>query len=75
MCTLPTSSAHQVEGIDTGAGGSGRFAVETHEGLKSFDPEHDLYLEMHGARFRQKFPLEDAIGSHAFAPLEALPCV
>jgi hypothetical protein len=25
----------------------------------------------HGARFRQKFTLEDAIGSHAFAPLEA----
>jgi hypothetical protein len=25
--------------------------------------------------FRQEFTLEDAIGSHAFAPLEVLPCV
>jgi hypothetical protein len=25
--------------------------------------------------FRQKFTLEDAIGSHAFAPLEDLACV
>jgi non-ribosomal peptide synthetase component F len=30
---------------------------------------------VYGARFRRKFPLEDAIGSHAFAPLEALACV
>jgi hypothetical protein len=27
---------------------------------------------LYGARFRQKFTPEDAIGSHAFAPLEAL---
>ena len=25
--------------------------------------------------FRQEFTLEDAIGSHAVAPLEALPCM
>jgi hypothetical protein len=30
---------------------------------------------MHGARFRQKFTLEDPIELHAFAPLEALACV
>jgi hypothetical protein len=29
----------------------------------------------YGARFRQKFTLEDAIERHAFAPLEALACV
>jgi hypothetical protein len=33
-------------------------------------------LERHGARFRQKFALADAIGSHDFAPpLETLACV
>jgi hypothetical protein len=30
---------------------------------------------VYGARFRQNFPLKDAIEFHAFAPLEALPCV
>jgi hypothetical protein len=29
----------------------------------------------YGARFRQKFTLEDTIEIHAFAPLEALACV
>jgi alpha-tubulin suppressor-like RCC1 family protein len=29
-------------------------------------------VDGHGARFRQKFTLEDAIEFHAFAPLEAL---
>jgi hypothetical protein len=32
----------------------------------------DALRYMHGARFRQKCPLEDAIKFHAFAPLEAL---
>jgi hypothetical protein len=30
---------------------------------------------MHGARFRQKFALDDVIELHAFAPLEAQPSV
>jgi hypothetical protein len=30
---------------------------------------------VYGARFRQGFALEGAIEFHAFAPLEALPCV
>jgi hypothetical protein len=43
-------------------------------------PQGDMMSSMaslrHGARFRQKFTLEDAIGSHAVAPLlDALTCV
>jgi len=33
------------------------------------------YSTGYGARFRQKFTLEDTIEIHAFAPLEALACV
>jgi hypothetical protein len=31
--------------------------------------------QVHGARFRQKFTLEDVIEFQAFAPLEARACV
>jgi hypothetical protein len=37
--------------------------------------EREWRAARYGARFRQRFTLEDAIEFHAFAPLEALPCV
>jgi hypothetical protein len=47
--------------------------------MEGFNPETGFFREspehrLHGARFRQKFTLEDAIGSHACS-LEALACV
>jgi hypothetical protein len=46
------------------------------EDTQSFAVALNLWRgRVHGARFRQKSALEDAIEFHAFAPLEALPCV
>jgi hypothetical protein len=39
------------------------------------EPEWKLRAGWCGARFRTEFTREDAIELHAFAPLEALPCV
>jgi hypothetical protein len=68
-------------GARGGSGGRGEGGPNNRDGMP-VHPSIDATLaavavlrprgsRVYGARFRQKFTLEDAIGSHAFAPLEA----
>jgi hypothetical protein len=60
---------------------TGRTPPPAHAGLQVRyievwnEPEGAFWSGSSGARFRQKFTLEDAIEFHAFAPFEVLPCV